>query len=626
MSTQTQTDPQAPQHGYTLAEIPLSHIVVSPNNPRREFDEQEIERLAHAMRTRGFDHPILVKPEKRNGYFEIIDGERRWRAAQLAEVETLPALVKQRSDAPGSDLLDAMLANGLGVSLNVLEQALGYKALIDEGRYTRKGIAEAFKIPVARVRERLQILELPEGLREQIVAGAVPLMTVKTLAGLAKIHAALPELAVKRVLDSRTQGWSEPISWDDLVADPISLLIGGYDEQIEDLPHEVFVANWSYPVASFVLDEQASGRLAEFCELSETEPEHVEVHFDNELVEQACSLNAAHRSANGSEAIIVGADVANQLAGDYMGKALKQLREDEEVERPAPAGQPAVGQDAGEDEPSDEQDSRALAAPTPEQIAAGQKRASEEDRRVKDETIAANQLLGAALVKHLAKVRVDTRVLKILTAAPVSAALGEIAARGARLCFPGWVELTERKNGSTKADYLDVYAAEGKAREFLLDPTGTGEIAGRLLALLAAARWADEEIAVPRSKASNYTLRLGESLYAFQERGVPWRGEAEELLDEILIERLPEEITAPIARAKAKREAERAEEQRRERERDKDVRAFVKRAPQLTCDERQGEIQRLRREYGFSALDAVKGRELMELPEPHETLELAAAA
>ncbi len=66
--------------------------------------------------------------------------------------------------------------------------------------------------------------------------------------------------------------------------------------------------------------------------------------------------------------------------------------------------------------------------------------------------------------------------------------------------------------------------------------------------------------------------------------------------------------------------------QRRERERDKDVRAFVKRAPQLTRDERQAEIQRLRREYGFSALEAAKGRELMELPEPHETLELAAAA
>jgi ParB/RepB/Spo0J family partition protein len=626
MSTQTQTDPQAPQHGYTLAEIPLSRIAVSPSNPRRDFDEQEIARLAHAMRTRGFDHPILVKPGAQDGYFEIIDGERRWRAAQLADVETLPALVKQRSDAPGSDLLDAMLANGLGVSLNVLEQALGYQALIDEGHYTRKGIADAFKIPVARVRERLQILELPEGLREQLVSGEVPLMAVKTLAVLAKIHAALPQLAVKRVLDSRTQGWSEPISWDDLIADPISLLIGGYDGQIDDLPQDVFVADWSYPVTSFLLDEQASGRLAELCELSGTDPEHVEVYFDSELVEQACSLNAAHRSANGSEAIIVGPDVANQLAGDHLAAALQKLREDEEVERPGPAARADEGKDTGEDGASDEQDPPPLAPPSPEQIAAGQKRASEEDRRVRDETIAANQLLGEALVKHLAKVRVDERVLKILTAAPVATALGDIAARGARLCFPGWVELTERKNGSTKAEYLDVYAAEGRAREFLLDPAGTGEIAGRLLALLAAARWADEEIAVPRSKATNYTLRLAESMYAFQERGVPWRGEAEELLDEVLIERLPEETAAPIAQAKANREAVRTEERRRERKRDRDVRAFVKRAAQLTRDDRQVEIQRLRREYGFSALDAGKGRELMELPEPHEALELAAAA
>jgi ParB/RepB/Spo0J family partition protein len=622
MSTQTQTDPQAPQHGYTLAEIPLSHIVVSPNNPRREFDEQEIERLAHAMRTRGFDHPILVKPEKRNGYFEIIDGERRWRAAQLAEVETLPALVKQRSDAPGSDLLDAMLANGLGVSLNVLEQALGYQALIDEGHYTRKGIAEAFKIPVARVRERLQILELPEGLREQIVAGDVPLMTVKTLAGLAKIHAALPELAVKRVLDSRTQGWSEPISWDDLVADPISLLIGGYDEQIEDLPHDVFVANWSYPVASFVLDEQASGRLAELCELSETEPEHVEVHFDTELVEQACSLNAAHLSANGSEAIIVGADVANQLAGDHVANVLKRLRADEELDRLGPLSDTTSAVASDEHEPSAEEDSPKLEPPTDEQIAAGQKRANEEDRRVRDETIAANQQLGAALVKHLATVKVDARVLKILTAAPVATGLSDIAARGARLCLPGFAELSKFKNGSTKAEYPDAQQSEAKAREFLLGAASAGEMAGRVLALLAAARWANEDIAIPRSKASHYELRLG----SYYEHGVPWRNAAEELLDEILIERLPEEIAVPVVQAKAKREAERAQEQRRERERDKDVRAFVKRAPQLTRDERQAEIQRLRREYGFSALEAAKGRELMELPEPHETLELAAAA
>jgi ParB/RepB/Spo0J family partition protein len=618
MSTQTQTDQQAPQHGYSLAEIPIGQIEVSKHNPRIEFDEAELERLAHAIRTRGFNHAILVKPAEDEGRYEIIDGERRWRAAQLAKTATLPALIKHRPDAPGSDLLDAMLANGLGVSLNVVEEALGFQALIDEGRYTRKGIADAFKITHARVRERLQILELSEPLREQVLDGAVPLLAVKTLAALARVHEGLPELAVKRVIDSRTQGWSEPSTWEDLVADPVSILIGGYEEQIEDFPEGVFVANCAYSLSAFQLGEKAEQCVGQLCELAEAEREQIYVHFGPELTEQALSLHAAHRSANGSESIIVGSDVASQLAEDYLAKRLKTLREEEELDRGTP---PQPPEDSAA-ESGHEGSAATIVPPTSEQIAGGQKRASEEDRRLRDETIAANQRLGAALVKRLATVKVEPRVLKILTVAPIATSLPDIAARGARLCFPGFVELSERKNGSTKADYPDTQQSHAKAREFLLDPASSGEIAGRVLALLAAARWANEEIAIPRSKASNYTLSLG----SYYEHGLPWRNEAEELLDEILIERLPEQIAAPIVQAKARREAAEADERRRERERNKDVRRFVKRAGELTRDERQGEIQRLRREYGFSALDARAGRELMGLPEPHETMELGAAA
>src|ERR1035437_6734917 len=187
-------DSQATQSAYELRDIPVNRLVVSENNPRKTFDEHELERLAHAMSTRGFDHPILVKPTEREGYYEIIDGERRWRAAKHATVELIPALVKTRATVRGDDLLDAMLANGLGISLDVVEEALGYQALISEAGYTRKGIAEAFKVPQARVRERLLILELPEKLRQQMAAGVVPLMAVKTLGSLAKIHAELPEV------------------------------------------------------------------------------------------------------------------------------------------------------------------------------------------------------------------------------------------------------------------------------------------------------------------------------------------------------------------------------------------------------------------------------------------------
>ena len=153
MPSHTQDAPEQSQSGaptYTLCDIAVSHIVVSPNNPRKQFDEQELARLAHAMSTRGFNHPILVRPTEREGYYEIIDGERRWRAAQQAAVETIPALVKTRASVPGDDLLDAMLANGLGISLDVLEEALGYQALISDHGYSRKGLAEALQIPQAR--------------------------------------------------------------------------------------------------------------------------------------------------------------------------------------------------------------------------------------------------------------------------------------------------------------------------------------------------------------------------------------------------------------------------------------------------------------------------------------------
>ncbi len=612
MPTMTQATQEAEQGAYTQCVIPVSHIVVSENNPRKQFDEQELERLAHAMSTRGFNQPILVKPAEQEDYYEIIDGERRWRAAQQAQVELIPALVKTRSDTPGADLLDAMLANGLGISLDVLKEALGYETLIKDAGYTRKGIAEAFQIPLARVRERLLILELPEKLRHQVAAGIVPLMAVKTLGTLAKIHPALPEVAVKRVLGGPVKKWDDPTTWEQLLANPIAVVIGEYEEQLADLPKDVFVAGRSYPVSAFELDEETTPSMGLLCELLAIEPGEFLVDFDRELLDQALALNAAHLSANKAEAIVVGADVARQLAGDLIDRRLKtqikQAQDERENAERASAPQP----DARNAEPGE---ADATQAPSDEQIDAGRKRALEEDRRLCDETIARNQRLGAALIKHLCKVRVDERALKILTAAPIAADLAKIAARGARLAFPGWAELSTRKNGSTRAEYLDYLAGEAKAQEFLAGASTAAEIAGRTLALLAAARWAKEKHAVSFSKASNYTLRLTR----YNECGVPWQGEAEDLLDEILIEKLPPEVVDPIREAKEHREALRAEEERRERERDGVVARFIEQAASLACDERQAEIQRLRREYGFSAMPPEQSRKLMELPEPADS-------
>lgn len=626
MPSHTQDAPAKSESGaptYTQRDIPVSDLVVSQNNPRKQFDEQELARLAHAMSTRGFDHPILVKPTGQEGRYEIIDGERRWRAAQLAAVETIPALVKTRATVPGDDLLDAMLANGLGISLDVLEEALGFQALISEHGYTRKGLAEAFQIPQARVRERLLILDLPDKVRHQIAAGIVPLMALKALASLAKVHVGLPEVAVKRVLGGPVQEWDEPRTWDDLVADPISVVIGDYQEQLADLPTDVFVAGASYPVALFDLEEKAQKGLPALCDFLQTKPEQFTVQFDRDLLAQALALSAAHHSANESEAIIVGTDVANQLASDYISKCLTVQRKHAKARREAErqASTPPSALSNGGDAAANEAGAGTASAdpikpPSYEQIEAGRKRALEEDRRLRDETIAANQRLGAALFKHFGRVKLDDRALKILTAAPLSTELGTIAARGARIAFPGWAELSTRANGSTKAEYLDLTTAERKARDFLLGASSATEIAGRALALLAAARWAKEKWAVTNKDASNYTLHLDSFM---SERGMPWRGEAEDLLDDILIEKLPPEVSVPIREAKEQREAVRAEEERRDREREGVVAEFIERAPTMTCDERQAGIQRLRSEYGFRAMPPEQSHKLMELPEPGQS-------
>jgi hypothetical protein len=241
------------------------------------------------------------------------------------------------------------------------------------------------------------------------------------------------------------------------------------------------------------------------------------------------------------------------------------------------------------------------------------RRQREADKAKRESACARNEVLGAALVKHLSKVKVDERVMKILTAAPLAGDLSKIAARGARLGFPGWTTPTQRKNGSVKVEYPQPAAAEAKAREYLAGATTAAEIAGRSLALLAMARWADED-AVAQSQRSFYALRFSGNAYG--DHGVPWRDEAGDLLDEVLIERLPHEVGDPIRQAKEQREAQRAEEERRQREKDAVVAEFVERAPTLSRDERQSEIQRLRGQHGYSAVPHDVGARLMDLPEP----------
>jgi ParB/RepB/Spo0J family partition protein len=601
---------EAPAVG-ELRTLPLSSIkVVDGFNPRTDVERAQIDQLARSIAERGMLQPVLVQPAGDDGEYPLTDGNRRVLAAAQAGLMEIPALIRETDERTGG-FDDALIANLGAIRLNPLEEALGFRRLRD-ARLTPREIAHRVPGMSERlVSERLRILELPAELWPKVADKTIPLGAVEALASLAVIHPGLPSVAVTRVLDGRAEQWDEPTSWEDVVTDAISAVVGRYDRQIDDLPNDVYVGGHSYTAERFGLGEKATKDLEKLCEfLPGVAPGDFTVRFDR--LDEAQALGVAHTSASGYETLIVGQDVANQLAGDYIAACLKVQRANAR-QTAAPAAQRSG---STSDEPAEPVDPAEAEAARKE--AARRERA--EAKAAQEAAAARNEELGLALVKHLSKIKVDARVLKVLTCADVSAQLAKIAMRGARYGFPGWVEQTERKSGGVKRSYLSAGAAEAKALEYLAGARAVTEIAGRTLALIAMARYADEK-AVAQSQRSFFDMR-----FAGYMRGLPWAEEVADVLDEILIEKLPEPIAEPVRIARDKRAAQRAEEKRRERERDAVVAEFVDRAPTLTCDERRAEIQRLRREYGFSALPHEVGARLMELPEPGDSDDAAPQA
>src|SRR3954447_1526347 len=120
-----------------LRELPVELIAPNPHQPRRHFDEEALVALAGSLRERGVLQPVLVRPV-RGGTYELIAGERRWRAARLAGLETVPALVRPQDDAASLEL--ALIENMAREDLNPIEEARGCALLVEELGMTREAI------------------------------------------------------------------------------------------------------------------------------------------------------------------------------------------------------------------------------------------------------------------------------------------------------------------------------------------------------------------------------------------------------------------------------------------------------------------------------------------------------
>ncbi|MDQ1197107.1 ParB/RepB/Spo0J family partition protein [Agrobacterium sp. SORGH_AS 787] len=150
--------------------IPIEFIARSPRNPRRHFDESELQDLAASIRQHGIVQPVVVRTVDQNR-FEIIAGERRWRAAQLAGFTEVPVIVRDVDDRTALEL--AIVENVQRSDLNPLEEALGYEQLIAEHGYTQNDLGEIIGKSRSHVANSLRLLKLPDPVRDMLSEGSL---------------------------------------------------------------------------------------------------------------------------------------------------------------------------------------------------------------------------------------------------------------------------------------------------------------------------------------------------------------------------------------------------------------------------------------------------------------------
>ena len=145
--------------GAELRELHVDVVAPNPDQPRKRFDDEALQALADSVKERGVLQPVLVRPRP-GGSYELVAGERRWRAARLAGLETLPALVQQRDDA--QSLEDALIENMAREDLNPIEAARAVAGLVEELGLTREAVGRRVGRSRVAVSNLLRLLDLPD--------------------------------------------------------------------------------------------------------------------------------------------------------------------------------------------------------------------------------------------------------------------------------------------------------------------------------------------------------------------------------------------------------------------------------------------------------------------------------
>ncbi|WP_039759466.1 ParB/RepB/Spo0J family partition protein [Bartonella queenslandensis] len=150
--------------------IPIESISCNPHNPRRHFTETELDNLAQSIRQHGVVQPVIVRPLRDHPHrFELIAGERRWRAAQRANLSQLPVIIRDVDDKTALEL--AIIENIQRADLNPIEEAKGYEMLLNEHDYTQVDLAQVIGKSRSHVANTLRLLKLPEKVQQFLTDG-----------------------------------------------------------------------------------------------------------------------------------------------------------------------------------------------------------------------------------------------------------------------------------------------------------------------------------------------------------------------------------------------------------------------------------------------------------------------
>jgi ParB family transcriptional regulator, chromosome partitioning protein len=159
--------------------LPLDFIIPNRANPRRSFNEEQLEELTNSIREKGVMSPLLVRPTEDPNIFEIIAGERRWRASQKAGLHDVPVIVREVNDKEALEL--AIIENVQRADLNPLEEAMGYGQLIEQFDYTQQDLAQVIGKSRSHVANTLRLLKLPTDVRDMVASGSLTAGHARTL-------------------------------------------------------------------------------------------------------------------------------------------------------------------------------------------------------------------------------------------------------------------------------------------------------------------------------------------------------------------------------------------------------------------------------------------------------------